>query len=831
MKPLLRKKLLAFLFAVCFLLALSAKATITGGYISLDASSLLYNAHGCYWSNMNVYNNQMPTGGSGQFVFYWEENQGSGWVIKSSSSGTSTSMGHVYVQQYGTTSMRRRAVNASNPADSAFSNEVIVASFVVNSGSIKFASGNDVEFVPINTTPPRILNDVSEYCENPPEFYDWWYNHSLSFWDYTNAQGAPNIIDDLDPSYQPPTSSVPDTMSYWRIPYDGSCGQYPDNPTNKLTIIFVQPITFNPGTISSNVIQGCANTPVLVTSTPTTAPPPYTAEWQNSSDSLYWYTIGYGDSISYTITPPKYFRRMVKSQGTTLSSNVVKVSSSAKGDTSIFGNNLWNVYSYIGKNTNLSSLVYNGFYTDTALSPNTADNWASNLSPSYAANYLGCPLDTNNFTINLRRKGFDTGMYQLQIITHNQEVVVKKDGATVLSTTCCFANLPNVNLGMMDANTKVQLSHITSTSNTPLKVLFIKIDTTTTTSFVDSLCHSFVVGSAVGNNFIPLADSSGRIIAEVNPKGVNMGTLTVSMKHSAPGAANIPVSNIGVVNMPRYFNFKSSSYAIAPFPNPVTVRLYYLNSEFDDYKIATNQPFLTIADLKVSHYDGINQDCESYNNSTAIDTLQLTGWGYAGANAFYIDVQTNRFSEFGVSGQLKVLPVKWLYANASRKNKTIEINWKVAEEQNSAGFEMLKSNDGISFKTIATIASKGNSSQPVAYTFTDENIAETTPYFYYRIKQTDKDRRFSLSNMMKVKATDHAIITLQPNPVTDFTTLTSSGIISSYSITDLSGKVIQSKTVAASNARINTGTLPEGIYVMKVSLANGSTEILKLVKQ
>ena len=135
-------------------------------------------------------------------------------------------------------------------------------------------------------------------------------------------------------------------------------------------------------------------------------------------------------------------------QNTKYYTNIIKVSLSVPSlSSSVFGINQWNLYAHKGKSITLTNLVYKGFYTDTALDINTSASWAANLSPSYAASYAGCPTDTNNFTIDLRRKGFDVGMYQLKIPSHDQEVRVKKNGNLIFSALCCNTNPAAINLG------------------------------------------------------------------------------------------------------------------------------------------------------------------------------------------------------------------------------------------------------------------------------------------------------------------------------------------------------------------------------------------------
>ncbi|HNF72130.1 MAG TPA: T9SS type A sorting domain-containing protein, partial [Chitinophagaceae bacterium] len=68
------------------------------------------------------------------------------------------------------------------------------------------------------------------------------------------------------------------------------------------------------------------------------------------------------------------------------------------------------------------------------------------------------------------------------------------------------------------------------------------------------------------------------------------------------------------------------------------------------------------------------------------------------------------------------------------------LRWTTSEEKNNARFHLQHSNNGIEFKTIATLASnalQGNSSMPLEYSFTYNE--PVSGHNYYRLIQEDLD--------------------------------------------------------------------------------------------
>jgi len=83
------------------------------------------------------------------------------------------------------------------------------------------------------------------------------------------------------------------------------------------------------------------------------------------------------------------------------------------------------------------------------------------------------------------------------------------------------------------------------------------------------------------------------------------------------------------------------------------------------------------------------------------------------------------------------LPVKFLGFNVAVNNKNIQIEWSTAQEENSAYFDILRSENGTNWITIKTISAAGNTTAIQTYSYTDQNISSQV--VYYKIKQVDLD--------------------------------------------------------------------------------------------
>ena len=103
-------------------------------------------------------------------------------------------------------------------------------------------------------------------------------------------------------------------------------------------------------------------------------------------------------------------------------------------------------------------------------------------------------------------------------------------------------------------------------------------------------------------------------------------------------------------------------------------------------------------------------------------------------------------------------------ANLLENNK-VKIAWTTSMELNSSRFDIERSTDGVSFKTVASKSASGNSSIPVNYFITDDVSLVTASIVYYRLKQIDIDERASISKVVPVKLKKNiGKFVVSPNP-------------------------------------------------------------------
>lgn len=119
----------------------------------------------------------------------------------------------------------------------------------------------------------------------------------------------------------------------------------------------------------------------------------------------------------------------------------------------------------------------------------------------------------------------------------------------------------------------------------------------------------------------------------------------------------------------------------------------------------------------------------------------------------------------GTSG----LPVTLGNFEAIRQDeKTVRVRWETISENNNAGFEVQKSENGIDFEIIGFVDGVGNSTVKRHYQFLDYQASQSA---YYRLKQIDQDGQFIYSNVRFVRGGDLQKLSIYPNPFTSELTL------------------------------------------------------------
>lgn len=217
--------------------------------------------------------------------------------------------------------------------------------------------------------------------------------------------------------------------------------------------------------------------------------------------------------------------------------------------------------------------------------------------------------------------------------------------------------------------------------------------------------------------------------------------------------------------------------------------------------------------------DGANIDL---SNSSA--PFKYLGGTHAGNQSYVAMTGVTGFSSFGGGGSGSVgLPVELVTLKADPiENKFIRVSWTTATEINNAGFEVLRSEDGINFTNIGWVDGAGNSSTMLNYRFDDENVVANTVY-YYRLRQVDYDGQSDLTNIVSAMITDNAVFVISefmPNPTentSSFTVVTSEVRDINLTVYNTLGQIItDSRFVAQPNQtnkyEVNLSEMASGTY-------------------
>lgn len=197
----------------------------------------------------------------------------------------------------------------------------------------------------------------------------------------------------------------------------------------------------------------------------------------------------------------------------------------------------------------------------------------------------------------------------------------------------------------------------------------------------------------------------------------------------------------------------------------------------------------------------------------------------------------NGFSGFGAGLPGSALPITLVDFTGKVRNNNAILDWKTSSEQNSRGFDVERSYDGVTFSKIGFVAAAGNSNAERSYRFTDEDIAQDNNY--YRLKMVDLDNRFvhSKSIVLNYEPTGKSVVRVLSNPVQsnldiEFANVPNSDV--TVRLVDLNGRILKSwqkPQLAQRRIRFNlSGTqIAKGVYMVNITL-NGKNYTQRILK-
>jgi PQQ-dependent dehydrogenase (s-GDH family) len=346
---------------------------------------------------------------------------------------------------------------------------------------------------------------------------------------------------------------------------------------------------------------------------------------------------------------------------------------------------------------------------------------------------------------------------------------------------------------------------------------------------------NIVVINAANNNtniWVPITDTNSNIIAEIYANGQNLDTVRTSFYRNA-GPIRADGGN-------RYY--ADRNITITPQTQPganVAIRLYITNAEFNSLNSA---PSSGIGGLiaNVGIFKNSNNVCGpvlSGGPASAVTTITKAAFGASG----YV-LQSNVLPSFSTfyfaNASFTTLPVQMISFTGNLSNNATLLNWTTGTEVNTANFEIERSIDGNSYNKIGTVTASGNSSVPLDYSYTDNDVITlSASVIYYRLKIMDRDGHYDYSNLVTVSLADIAgRVTIFPNPAAENANVTIGAISDGNvqcKILDNAGRTVLQNAAGLKKGRnnivINIHKLSTGIYYLSVTGA-GIDKKVKLQK-
>lgn len=174
--------------------------------------------------------------------------------------------------------------------------------------------------------------------------------------------------------------------------------------------------------------------------------------------------------------------------------------------------------------------------------------------------------------------------------------------------------------------------------------------------------------------------------------------------------------------------------------------------------------------------------------------------------------------------QASLLPIELTSFTALQDGEEIEIAWTTNSEVNNDYFTVEYSIDGVSFKTLETVAGSGTTSEVNEYAITTE-VSRFNGVVYFRLKQTDYNGEYSYSDVITLAVESSNELYVYPNPAVEFVSV--SGTYKTAIVQDMFGKKV---ACATNGEQIFVGNLSVGTYYVVVATENGK-KVLPFVKE
>jgi fibronectin-binding autotransporter adhesin len=272
-----------------------------------------------------------------------------------------------------------------------------------------------------------------------------------------------------------------------------------------------------------------------------------------------------------------------------------------------------------------------------------------------------------------------------------------------------------------------------------------------TTSFINGPMISILASTTPTTLNFPIGKSTEyrpAVLSVTHSNATSVSYTAEMMPSDAEALGYTSPAATTSISAQRYWDISRTSVANL---TTATVRLYYSTAGTND---------------KVTDYANL----EVLTNNVSSSTIWTSIGGTATANGTGSILSSGFTSSFGKftfgnkTGGTNALPINLVSFTAAPNMNKVNLKWTTATETNNDYFTIERSKNGIDFETVKNIAGAGNSTAMLVYSDLDAHPYEGISY--YRLRQTDFDRKFSYSNIIAVEFKDNITTNFNifPNP-------------------------------------------------------------------
>lgn len=177
------------------------------------------------------------------------------------------------------------------------------------------------------------------------------------------------------------------------------------------------------------------------------------------------------------------------------------------------------------------------------------------------------------------------------------------------------------------------------------------------------------------------------------------------------------------------------------------------------------------------------------------------------------------------------LPVRLVLFSAKKEEQTVLLEWTTSLENNSQRFDIERSTNAKSWTTLGNVKAADQSAQSIYYSYRDASPLPGVSY--YRLKMVDHDGTFAHSPIRDVRADgNNPAILSYPNPSAERIEIQMPdwNKVKSVQLLNSQGQISYdsfSKPVSS----ININHLPAGIYLLRITLKEGTVLTHKIIRE